>query len=552
MATAYSYIRFSSIKQRKGISESRQREWAVEWCQEQGHTLDTGLKLADRGVSAFKGKNSDTGALGQFLRHAERGAIPKGSYLLVENLDRLSRDVATEALNLIQRIVKTGVTIITREPYRELTKENINDLGILIEIIVTGYRAHEESQRKSFHQTQSWIKRRKRFAETGQILTARCPSWLKVSDDGKRFVTIADKVKAVKLAFKLRASGLGTYSIVRRFNQEGIAPLNPGAKSWNTSGLKLIFKSRQVLGELQMGKGYGSRQNRSTIGEPVEGYYPQIVDEATWYKVQTLLETDKHKNKGGGYKQTVTNLFSGLLFDAADGSSMQLHESNGVKRLVSMNAKKGLSEYIAFPYTVFESSFLRWTDEIQAKDIVPSADKSETEAELDEAQGHVRALVEKIGKIKTKIKTTGDVEALIDLIADMEIDKKQTETKIEQLKAELHNSHAASLDETRQLVRQLAKSGDEETRDRLKSRIAGLVARIDCVLAKASNKKLHMICQVRFESGQVKHLWIITKAIYGKPNEYNTSSMRFPVKGLPSADLDLCDEETREALRDMM
>ncbi len=71
MATAYSYVRFSSKKQSKGDSLRRQREWAETYCAEHGHTLDRSLKLEDLAISSFKGKNAETGALGLFLKACE-------------------------------------------------------------------------------------------------------------------------------------------------------------------------------------------------------------------------------------------------------------------------------------------------------------------------------------------------------------------------------------------------------------------------------------------------------------------------------------------------
>jgi DNA invertase Pin-like site-specific DNA recombinase len=57
----------------------------------------------DLGVSAFRGKNADHGALKAFLDRVESGLIQPGSYLIVESLDRLSRTDITYALQLVSR-----------------------------------------------------------------------------------------------------------------------------------------------------------------------------------------------------------------------------------------------------------------------------------------------------------------------------------------------------------------------------------------------------------------------------------------------------------------
>src|SRR4051794_22913686 len=100
--TAYSYVRFSDPSQAEGDSLRRQTDGRAEaFCTRHGLRLDTALSMRDLGVSAFRGAHrSDKHALGQFLELVRRGRISKGSYLLVENLDRLSREDERTALRV--------------------------------------------------------------------------------------------------------------------------------------------------------------------------------------------------------------------------------------------------------------------------------------------------------------------------------------------------------------------------------------------------------------------------------------------------------------------
>src|SRR5689334_8961723 len=116
MRTAFSYIRFSSIEQRKGDSLDRQLERSLAWCQRNNCTLDDSLRFRDLGVSAFKSKNMEEGRLGAFLQEVREGRVPRGSVLIVENLDRLSRDHVRAALNLFLSILEAGITIVTTSP----------------------------------------------------------------------------------------------------------------------------------------------------------------------------------------------------------------------------------------------------------------------------------------------------------------------------------------------------------------------------------------------------------------------------------------------------
>src|SRR5262245_37503899 len=109
MPTAYSYLRFSHPDQATGDSVRRQTKLRDAWLKRNPKvTLDTSLSLEDKGVSAFKGahyqkdgKPDDRHCLGRFLAMVKEGQIARGSYLIVESLDRLSREDAIDAQLLL-------------------------------------------------------------------------------------------------------------------------------------------------------------------------------------------------------------------------------------------------------------------------------------------------------------------------------------------------------------------------------------------------------------------------------------------------------------------
>src|SRR5258708_28455752 len=83
-----------------------------DWADREGIPHDTELKLTDEGVSAYTGANRDVGALGAFLEAVKEGSVPTGSYLLVENLDRLSREPAFDASYTMQGIIRACITVV--------------------------------------------------------------------------------------------------------------------------------------------------------------------------------------------------------------------------------------------------------------------------------------------------------------------------------------------------------------------------------------------------------------------------------------------------------
>ena len=108
---AYSYIRFSTPQQLKGDSLRRQLEASRAYAEAHDMVLDDSLR--DIGISAFKGKNATEGALKKFIELVEAGRIEKGSILILESLDRLSRQQVFSALGLFSSILSAGIEIVT-------------------------------------------------------------------------------------------------------------------------------------------------------------------------------------------------------------------------------------------------------------------------------------------------------------------------------------------------------------------------------------------------------------------------------------------------------
>src|SRR5262249_43400805 len=145
-----SYIRFSHSDQAKGDSLRRQRVKAEKYCKRHRLTLDTSLNLRDLGVSAFRGKNALVGNLGVFLRAVRDKTVKPGSYLIVESLDRISRQGIDDGYEICKSILKAGVHIVTLSPERDFGPDAIKGLAKgALELLIILERAAEESETKS-------------------------------------------------------------------------------------------------------------------------------------------------------------------------------------------------------------------------------------------------------------------------------------------------------------------------------------------------------------------------------------------------------------------
>ncbi len=272
---AFSYVRFSSRKQREGDSERRQTELAKAYCRRRGWTLSD-KTYEDLGVSAFRGKNALVGNLGEFLRAVKSGTVPTGTVLIVESLDRITRQGIDEGYDLIKRILKAGILLVTLTPEREFDVSATKSLSKgALEIQLILERAAEESERKSERIYAAWEGRREKARRGEDVLVAgTLPAW--VEERNGKLRLIPKRAKVVKRLFQLAANGYGRHRIAQALKAEGIPPFG-GQDKWPSGTIGFILTDRRVLGEYQPRK-----RNRQLDGEPIPNYYPPAVTEQEW------------------------------------------------------------------------------------------------------------------------------------------------------------------------------------------------------------------------------------------------------------------------------
>ena len=307
MPIAYSYMRFSSGKQAKGQSIERQRQMAEDYIKENPQLdleLDSSLNLTDRAVSAFSGKNMTDGNLGKFFDLVYTGEIEAGSYLLLENLDRFSRDVAWKATHDLTTLVKGGIVVVTlsdNQIYSDATLSAEGGSFKLMQSVINFMRANDESEQKSQRVGKAWRKKMLRVAD-GVQLTKRVPFWIVKEDRTK---AIPEKVKIVRRIFELSADGLGGQRITTILNEEGVLPPTSKAKKWGISSVKKVLNSEAVCGVLHTADGVRH-----------QGYFPRVITEKLWVKTRFQGTNSASRRVGA----TVHPL-SGLCFCAVCGAT---------------------------------------------------------------------------------------------------------------------------------------------------------------------------------------------------------------------------------------
>lgn len=301
---AYSYIRFSTKRQGKGDSLQRQLDRSREYAAENDLLLQE-KSFEDLGVSAFDRSNVTKGALAAFIQTVESGIIERGSFLLVENLDRLSRADLFDAMALLAKLVKLGIRVVTLIDKKILDEESIKDQTSLIWAVMVFIRANEESATKSDRVKKAHQRKRD---NRSTFAFGQGPGWLQPNATKTGWEVIPEKVDSVVKVFELVASGVGSTAIARIANREGW-PVPGKATDWHKTLPHKLVHNRRVLGEFEPSIKDGKARRQT--GECWPEYYPRIVSTELFNAAQAAAERRRHlpKRRDGGYH----NVFQGFL-----------------------------------------------------------------------------------------------------------------------------------------------------------------------------------------------------------------------------------------------
>lgn len=381
---AYSYLRFSTPEQAAGDSYRRQTSAALDYCSKHGLTLDEEVTYHDLGVSAFRGKNAETGRLGEFLEAVKEGLIAPNSFLLVESLDRISRQAARRALRVLEAICDEGITVVTLSDGKQYTREALDsDPMSLIMSLLIFIRSNEESAMKSRRLKAAWVGKRLKVAE-GKPLTAKGPGWLKLDKTTGKWCVLEDRARVLVRIFKEASNGIGPHSIAMGLNKDQVPVFGEG-KQWHRSYIiKLLDECPSVAGTYvpHVMEYVDGKKVRKPL-EAIPNYFPRVVPEDLYQQVRAQRGTKSTSIRGS--TKTIHNIFAGLVRCARCGASMTLQNKgagNGPKYLVCSKARYGAGcKYTAVRYQEVEGFFLEASTNLLS--MAPDKDDGKAGQELE-------------------------------------------------------------------------------------------------------------------------------------------------------------------------
>lgn len=445
---AYSYIRMSSDAQLKGDSRRRQLELSAAYCEK--HDLELVEKIEDLGIPAFRGENVEFGTLGRFLELVRAGKVDKGSYLLVESLDRLSRQAVTKALAIFTSILESGIVVVTLTDGQKYTLERIDtDPGSLFTTLGVMLRAHDESRIKSERLKASWS--HKREIVSARILTKKAPAWVKPKDDRTGFELVPHAANTIRKIYRWASSGDGYFVIVRRLNTSKTPTIGRSAE-WNLSYVKKILTSREVLGEMQPHRVESGK--RTPIGEPIRDYFPAVIAEAEFQQVQRQIS--RRRQGGGGRKgQSNSNLFQKLAICGLCGSPMNFinkgRPPKGGTYLVCRSAYQG-GRCVAKPweYSHFEESFFSFISELHLEELFDAEQNQQFEA-LEQTRALLLSEIDALeGRISKNLARWSNADSDIQDLLESEIASQNR--RLEETKRRLLNAESEIADRRREKI----------------------------------------------------------------------------------------------------
>lgn len=322
---AYIYARFSTMEQAKGHSLERQIMLGKAFVEQNGWRLEETFN--DEGKSAFHGANREDGStLFAFEKRASEGDFKQGAVLVVENIDRLSRQGAKAAARLIWMFNENGVDVATFQDGHVYKSGDDADLMDLFSIIVKAQLAYEESLKKSKRIKAVWdAKHRAVLAGDKNPISRKAPEWICIRDG--QYALVDHRVEILNEIFDDYISGLGEHYIVKKLNDRKEENWGRG-NGWHRSYIHKCLVNRRVLGEYII----HPRHDVARRGEVLHSsYYPQAITAEKFNKAQ--LVRGGRQRTGGAIQSAASNLFSGIAkCDECGGTMAYLAKGKDKRR----------------------------------------------------------------------------------------------------------------------------------------------------------------------------------------------------------------------------
>ncbi|WNC72511.1 recombinase family protein [Thalassotalea psychrophila] len=471
----YSYIRWSSEQQGKGSSLDRQLKTAQDIAAE--NDLDL-IEIYDRGISAFKGKNSKEGALSTFIEAVKNKQIPNDSWLVVENLDRLSREDILKAQRLFMELVELGITIVTGMDKKIYSIKSItaNPMELMYSIMLFS-RAHEESKTKS----NRTIGNAKKIIDNhisgtrsfdGFAIAIRSIGnnmwWADCSDGTVKphevYFPIAQEM--IELMF----NSWTKMAIAKHLDNNYKPPTKSTTGTWGRDLINKFFTKRTLIGEKAI-------TNLNGASYTLYDYYPKLIDEDKFYELQHLLKARQlHSNKAKH-----PHVFSGLgiLYCGHCGSTMVGASTKGHLRYrcKAGNLNQNCKAW-SFSNKYLEDTVIRLASNHVFNPIV-DMDAKDIDATIAGVEEQLKYKKNELNNLVKAIANGNKSNTIMKHINSLELEIDEGERKLESVKAK-RNSTKTEVVEWEVIDSKVLDANEVELRNYFRHKVSASITAIVC------------------------------------------------------------------------
>lgn len=319
MNEAIIYARFSKADQVKGHTVERQTDHARLVCTERNLTTTPSLIFIEKGKSAFSGANRAKGSLLANLEIEIKAGAHVGRTLVVEHLDRISRQGWQEVLDFLRSCSDNGVSVATWDGSRHYPAGQPVSMIEVIEIILKSELSHEESDKKSKRIRKSFAaKREAAEAGTGKLIASRPPSWIRRIPGG--YELIEEHAAVLREAHRLCQAGHGTAMIAKIFNERGVPTWREESNGWHESYIGRMLTMRTAIGEY-VSTNHGTR---------ILDYYPRAITVEEYNRTQAARAKRAVPSARGRRGTAQTNLLQGIARCSHCGGMMNMKPGQAI------------------------------------------------------------------------------------------------------------------------------------------------------------------------------------------------------------------------------
>lgn len=439
---------------------------AQDVCSEKGWTL---VDLPpDEAMSGYKGINKIKGSLGSFLKRVKQGEVSKGSVLIIEKMDRFSRNEVDLVIPDFLLLLQSGIEIYSCVDRTHYTLADIRGRNLLQYAVMAMAMANEYSKSLGERVSRS-VDIRIQQAKAGTAINFGpwIPRWIDFKEtNGKGTFAFNRHADTIKRICNDYINGKSMYGIAQELVKENVPTLKNG--KWSQGTIGALLGNHCLIGDVEISGTY------------LKGYFPPVIAKGDYDKLQAKLRENKQR-KGGSKTSHVANLFRNRIICHHCGRVMESRKvmSHGgylftcrSRRVKQCSCRKSVS-VAAIEMDFFLHYMQQTPGEIMRANTPEQADKvTEIQAEiagydkeiskamellstlpLDELKSKLATLEQKRQAAKARLDTVNAtmrtashipqaIQTLKELLKDMGANKADNQSKAEQRVAMHLRSHS--------------------------------------------------------------------------------------------------------------